>query len=452
MEKPKLLIVDDDEGIRSQLKWALADAYDVFLAGDRVTAMEIMTAEKPSLVLLDLGLPPDPRGAGEGLKALGEIGELDRTAKIVIITGNNEKANALKAVEGGAFDFFVKPPDMEEVRIILKRALSLISLERENIALREKGLRMGFEDILGDSPPMQKIFSLVRKVAPSDASVLISGESGTGKELIAKAIHSVSNRQKGPFIAINCGAIPENLLESELFGHEKGSFTGADAQRKGKIEYAHEGTFFLDEIGELPLMLQVKLLRFLQEHQVERVGGRENIPVNVRIIAATNRDLSQDIQGERFREDLYYRIGVINLSIPPLRDRENDTILLAKSFLQKFSSQYGKIFKGFSSDAIAAMESHMWPGNVRELENKVKRAVIISEGKHITPGDLELEAPSEDAKLKFLKEIREETEEIHIRKALKKHDGNISRAAKELGISRPTFHDLMKKHQIVKEQ
>jgi len=448
MEKPKLLIVDDDEGIRNQMKWALSDAYDVYLAEDRESALAVARTEKPSLILLDLGLPPDPRGAGEGLKALEEIGSLDRLAKVVIITGNSEKANALKAVEGGAFDFFVKPPDLEEVRIILKRALNLISLEKENIALKEMGLRTGFEDILGESPPMQKIFSLVRKVAPSDASVLIVGESGTGKELIAKAIHGLSNRQKGPFIAINCGAIPENLLESELFGHEKGSFTGADAQRKGKIEYANRGTLFLDEIGELPLALQVKLLRFLQEHKVERVGGREGIPVDVRVLCATNRDLAKAIEDGLFREDLYYRLGVVTITVPPLREREEDIALLAKAFLTDFSRQHKKKIKGFRNDALSALRSYPWPGNVRELENKLKRAVIMSDGRFLTSMDLELDETDKDFPMESLKEVRSHTEQDHITRVLRKHAWNITKAASELGVSRPTLHDLIKKHKI----
>src|SRR3990170_4539658 len=410
MEKPKLLIVDDDEGIRNQMKWALSDAYDVYLAEDRESALAVVRTEKPSLILLDLGLPPDPRGAGEGLKALEEIGAFDRLAKVVIITGNSEKANALKAVEGGGFDFFVKPPDLEEVRIILKRALNLITLEKENIALKEKGLRTGFEDILGDSPPMLQVFSQVRKVAPSDASVLIVGESGTGKELIAKAIHGFSNRQKGPFTPINCGAIPENLLESELFGHEKGSFTGADAQRKGKIEYANRGTLFLDEIGELPLALQVKLLRFLQERKVERVGVREGIPVDVRFITATKQDLPDLAEARLFREDLYYRLGVVTITIPPLRERGEDIVLLAKAFLTDFSRQHKKKIKGFRMDALSALKSYPWPGNVRELENKVKRAVIISEGKFVSAEDLELAALSGTTFAKPLKTFREEQE------------------------------------------
>ena len=451
MEKPYLLIVDDEEVIRDQLKWALYDEYTTILAEGRESALEQVKANKPPLILLDLGLPPSPRSAEEGLKALEEILSEDRDAKVIVVTGNQERTNALKAIEKGAFDYFTKPPDMEEVRVVLKRALHILSLEKENAELKKLAHREPFEEILGESSAMQEIFKTIRKVATTDVSALIAGESGTGKELVAKAVHRLSNRARGPFIAINCGAIPENLLESELFGHEKGAFTGAHAQVKGKFEYAHGGTLFLDEIGELPQTLQVKLLRFLQEHSIERVGGRQPIPVNVRILAATNRDLTGDIKAGRFREDLYYRVGVVTLSIPPLRDRGNDLILLAKSFLQKFSAEYRKPFKGFHTEALAAIESHPWPGNVRELENRVKRAVIISEGKSITPSDLELEAPSGVAKLKTLKEIREGAEEDHARKALEKHNWNISKASMELGVSRPTFHELIKKYNILRD-
>ena len=449
MAKPKLLIVDDDEGIRNQMKWALSDSYDIFLAEDRERALKVLNSEKPSLILLDLGLPPDPRGAGEGLKTLKEIGAIDRTAKVVIITGNNEKANALKAVEGGAFDFFVKPPDLEEVRIILKRAWNLISLERENIALKEKSLHTGIEGILGDSPPMEQVFSLMRKGGTSDASVLIVGESGTGKELIAKAIHGLSNRKEGPFIAINCGAIPENLLESELFGHEKGSFTGAEAQRKGKIEYANQGTLFLDEIGELPLGLQVKLLRFLQEHSVERVGGREGIPVDVRVLCATNRDLAKATEDGFFRKDLYYRLGVVTITVPPLRKREEDIVLMAKTFLTNYSRQHKKKIKEFSIDALSGLRTYSWPGNVRELENKIRRAVIMSDSKFLTLMDLELNEPDKVLPMESLKEARNQTERDHITRVLRKHAWNITKAASELRVSRPTLHDLIKKHNIM---
>src|SRR4030067_1526546 len=302
--KPKLLIVDDDEVIRNQMKWALANDYDVLLAEDRESALEQVRRHRPMLIALDLGLPPARREAAEGLRTLGEILSLVPQAKVIVITGNQEKANALKAIEQGAFDFFAKPVDLSEVKVVFRRAAQLSSLELENVALRKQVAQQGFEEMTGESAPMQRVFSVIRKVATTDASVLLMGESGTGKELVAKAIHRSSNRSQGPLITINCGAIPETLLESELFGHEKGSFTSADAQRKGKVEYADGGTLFLDEVGELSAGLQVKLLRFLQEHRIERGGGRETIPVNVRVIAATNRGLGREIAEKRFRDDL----------------------------------------------------------------------------------------------------------------------------------------------------
>jgi two-component system NtrC family response regulator len=450
MNKPKLLIVEDEETIRQQMKWALNDDYEVILAEDRQSALERMRVQRPSLIALDLGLPPVPRGAAEGLKALGELLAMDRQAKVIVITGNHDKANALKAIEQGAFDFFAKPADLQELKVVLKRAVLLSNLERENTALREQVIRQGFEEIMGESPAMQQVFSVIRKVATTDASVLIMGESGTGKELVAKAIHRASNRSQGPFITINCGAIPETLLESELFGHEKGSFTGADVRRKGKIEYADGGTLFLDEIGELSAALQVKLLRFLQEHQIERVGGRETIQVNVRVIAATNRDLKQDIAERRFREDLYYRLGVVTVVVPPLRERKGDLALLAKTFLQKFSLQYQKELKGFSGEALEAIHSYIWPGNVRELENRVRRAVIMSEGKILTANDLELRPAVDAAPSISLREVREQVEQEQIKKVLLKCNWNISKAALELGVTRPTLHDLIKKYRISK--
>ena len=447
--KPKLLIVDDDEVIRNQMKWALANDYDVLLAEDRESALEQVRRHRPMLIALDLGLPPAPREAAEGLRTLGEILSLVPQAKVIVITGNQEKANALKAIEQGAFDFFAKPVDLSEVKVVFRRAAQLSSLELENVALRKQVAQQGFEEMTGESPPMQRVFSVIRKVATTDASVLLMGESGTGKELVAKAIHRSSNRSQGPLITINCGAIPETLLESELFGHEKGSFTSADAQRKGKIEYADGGTLFLDEVGELSAGLQVKLLRFLQEHRIERVGGRETIPVNVRVIAATNRDLGQEIAEKRFREDLYYRLGVVSLVLPPLRERGEDAVLLAKVFLQTFSLQYQKDIAGFSSEALVAVKSYSWPGNVRELENRVKRAVIMGEGRLLTMSDLEL--PLTEASMsKSLREVRDQLEKEQVQKALMKHGWNISKAATELEISRPTLHVLIKKYQMVK--
>jgi two-component system NtrC family response regulator len=448
MERAKLLIVEDEETIRGQMQWALSDDYEVLLAGDRLNALEKVRTDRPTLILLDLGLPPSPRRGEEGLRALGEILAFDREAKVIVVTGNQDREYALKAIGQGAFDYFLKPADIDELKTVLKRALHIASLEKENIGKDYHPGLPFFDEILGESPSMQNVFDLVRKVSATDVSVMIQGESGTGKELIARAIHRSSHRKDAPFVPINCGAIPENLLESELFGYEKGAFTGADAQKRGRIEYADGGTLFLDEIGELPLSLQVKLLRFLQEHKVERVGGRETIPVDVRVIAATNKDLKEEIGENRFREDLYYRLGVVTITMPPLRDRAGDTVLLAKAFLQTFSVNYRKAVKGFRADALDAIASYDWPGNVRELENRVKRAVVMCEGKFVVPGDLELDAYRESSVPKSLRQIREETEKYHVKKALEKHDGNISSAARELGVSRPTFHDLMKKYRL----
>ncbi len=451
MDRTKVLVVDDDETIRTQMKWALLDDYDVCLAEDRKTALEQMRLERPSLVALDLGLPPAPRSADEGLKALGELLAVDPLAKVIVITGNQERANAVRAIEEGAFDFFTKPVDVQEVRTVLRRAAHLLSLERETQVQREQVGQQGFEEIIGESRAMQRVFATIRKVAMTDASVLVVGESGTGKELVAKAIHRSSVRREGPFIPINCGAIPEALLESELFGHERGSFTGADALRKGKIEYAAGGTLFLDEIGELTAALQVKLLRFLQEHRLERIGGREMIPVDVRVIAATNRELKQEIAEKRFREDLYYRLGVVTVVLPPLRDREEDVVLLARSLFRKFSVQYGRESRGFTSEALAAIRSYRWPGNVRELENRIRRALIMCEGKVVTVGDLELQSATATSRSMSLREVRERVEQEHVTSALLKHNWNISQAAVELGISRPTLHDLIKRYQLARD-
>jgi two-component system NtrC family response regulator len=452
MERHKLLIVEDEEAIRGQMRWAFADVYEVLLAWDRKSALEKVRKDRPPLILLDLGLPPSPRRGEEGLRVLGEILAFDRGAKVIVVTGNQDREYALKAIGQGAFDYFLKPADIDELKTVLKRALHIAALEKENVG---KGQHPGlpvFDGIIGESPSMQGVFELVRKVSATDVSVLIQGESGTGKELIARSIHGSGNRKDNPFVPINCGAIPENLLESELFGYEKGAFTGADAQKRGRIEYADGGTLFLDEIGELPLLLQVKLLRFLQEHKVERVGGRETIPVDVRVIAATNKDLKEEIGENRFREDLYYRLGVVTITIPPLRERAGDVVLLANVFLQAFSKDYRKEIKGFHADTLDAIASYDWPGNVRELENRVKRAVVMCEGKFVAPGDLELDASRDSEVPRSLRQIREETEKHHVKKALEKHEGNISRAARELGVSRPTFHDLMRKYHLSREK
>jgi two-component system NtrC family response regulator len=447
---PKLLIVDDDEDIRSQMKWALAQDYQVVLAEDRTAAIKAFREHRPMVVLLDLGLPPNPAGPEEGLATLTEMLEVDRFAKVIIVTGQGEKENALRAVGNGAYHFLCKPVEIDEVKALLKMGFYLAQLEKENREMQKLGSGDNFEGMLGGSPHMQDVFSTIRKVATTDAPVLILGESGTGKEMTALAIHHRSGRKDGPFIAINCGAIPENLLESELFGHEKGSFTGAHVQRQGRIETANGGTLFLDELGELPQPLQVKLLRFLQEQYIERVGGREKIKVDARIVAATNSDLTKAMAAGSFREDLYYRLAVVVVKVPPLRQREQDILLLAQAFLQKFSAQNNKSVAKFSKEAIRALQQHDWPGNVRELENRVKRAVIMGDHNAILPADLEL-SHIVGSSIRTLKDAREELEREMILIALRRHNGKVSPAATDLGISRPTLYELMDKLSIKRD-
>jgi len=442
--KPKLLIVDDDEEIRSQMKWALAQDYDVLFAEDRLSATRTFSDHRPPVVVLDLGLPPSPGAPDEGLAALSELLAHDPLAKIVIASGQSEKDNALRAIGQGAYDFLCKPIQMEELKAVLKRAFHVARLEREYRQMQQRLGADAFEGMLGTSPQMQEVFGAIRKVATTNVPVLILGESGTGKEMAALAIHRRSARKDGPFVAINCGAIPENLLESELFGHEKGAFTGAHVQRQGRIETAAGGTLFLDEIGELPLPLQVKLLRFLQEQSVERVGGRVKIPVDTRVVAATNVDLKKALSQGKFREDLYYRLAVVVMKLPALRERPGDVPVLAKALLRKFAAQNDRAVTDFSQKALRALQQHSWPGNVRELENRIKRAVIMAEGRHVTPTDLELADLSEGA-FRSLKEAREAVEREMVQQALERHRGKISRAAEELGISRPTFYELMEK-------
>jgi two-component system NtrC family response regulator len=433
------------------MKWALSQDYTVLLAEDRPSAAAIMRKEQPAVVTLDLGLPPLPAGVEEGFAVLDEILNEHGQTKVIIITGRGEKENALRAVKKGAYDFFYKPIELDELKVVLRRAFHLSQLEREQRALQQRLSGDTFEGMLGICGKMQEVFNIIRKVATTDAPVLIMGESGTGKELVARAMHRLSVRQANPFIVINCGAIPENLLESELFGHEKGAFTGAHIQRKGRFEMAEGGTLFLDEIGELPLSLQVKLLRFLQERVVERVGGREQIEVDTRVIAATNRDLKEAMKDGGFREDLYFRLCVIQISLPPLREREGDVILLAKAFLERYADESRKKIKGFTDQAIDAIEQYAWPGNVRELENRIKRAVIMAEGAKITPADLEMEAPRPRYEGMGLKEARESLEKELLLKSLSRNNGNMTKVATELGISRPTLYDLMEKFEIPKE-
>jgi two-component system, NtrC family, response regulator len=441
--KPKLLIVDDDEEIRAQMRWALAADYDIVLASDRSTAVERFQNARPSVVLLDLGLPPHPASPDEGLAALSELLQLDHAAKIVIVSGQGEKGPALHAIGAGAYDFVGKPVEMDELRRLLKRCFHVAQLEHEYRDMQQRLGGDSFEGLLGTGGRMQTIFDSVRKVATSEAPVLILGESGTGKEMTARAIHQRSTRKDGPFIAINCSAIPESLIESELFGHEKGAFTGAHLQRKGRIELSAGGTLFLDEIGEIPLPIQVKLLRFLQEQCIERVGGRQEIDVDTRVLAATNADLKKGMSEGKFREDLFYRLAVVQISLPPLRDREEDILLLARTFLQRFAKDNGKSGLSFGADALRALRQHAWPGNVRELQNRIKRAIIMSEGKQITAQDLELAATS--AAGASLREARERLERDMIRQSLRKHAGKITSAAADLGISRPTLYEMMEK-------
>ena len=442
---PNLLIVDDDEEIRTQMKWALADDYEVALAEDRVNALENFRAAQPAVVLLDLGLPPHPGSPEEGLAVLSELLTQNRLVKVVIISGQGEKENALRAIGAGAYDFLSKPVEMEELKFLLKRCFHVAQLEKEYAAMQQLMGGDSFEGMLGSSPQMRPIFDTIRKVATSDAPVLILGESGTGKEMVAKAIHQRSNNRNGPFVAINCSAIPETLLESELFGHEKGAFTGAHMQRKGRIETAGGGTLFLDEIGEIPLPLQVKLLRFLQEQTIERVGGRQPIAINARVVAATNADLRKALAAGAFREDLYYRLAVVQVVLPPLRDRDNDVRLLAQYFLGRFAAQANKPNLVFDQDAIRALNRHSWPGNVRELENCIRRAAIMADGRRVTAADLELNSSGVGPNVVTLKDAREAVERQMVQQSLKKHGGKIAPAAAELGLSRPTFYELMDK-------
>ena len=443
--KPRLLIADDDEEIRTQMKWALQADYEVAFAEDRASALKEFARAEPGATLLDLGLPPAPNDPTEGLATLAEILRLQRDAKVIVISGQNEKATAIQAVGAGAYDFLAKPVNVDELRLGLRRCLYLHGLEREHRALQEAVRPTVFEGIIGSSPQMQGVFSALRKVAKATAPVLLLGESGTGKEMAAAAIHRQSPRRAGPFVPINCNAIPENLLESELFGHEKGAFTGAHALRKGWVESAAGGTLFLDEIGELPLPLQVKLLRFLQEGKFQRVGGRQEIPSDARIVSATHADLKAGVAAGSFREDLYYRLAVIVITLPPLRERGDDLALLAHTFLHRYAVQNGRAGASFAPDALRAIHSHPWPGNVRELQNLVQRAVIMAGSKRLRAEDLSLTAAFDGRPPLTLKAARDHVEREMITDALRRHHGKISAAAGDLGISRPTLYELMEK-------
>ncbi len=447
-KSPQILIVEDDPGLQSQLKWAFSQ-FTPQIVGTRDAALAAVQKSSPAVVVLDLGLPPDPDGATEGLATLEGILEIAPDTKVIIASGNEQRENAVRAIAIGAYDFYQKPIDVEILGMIIGRALRLHELEAENRRLQSTSDTTPFHGIITCNEELQKICRNIEKVAATDVTVLILGESGTGKELLARAVHSQSTRADRTFVAINCAAIPETLLESELFGHERGAFTGAIKQTLGKIEMANRGTLFLDEIGDLPLPLQVKLLRFLQDRMIERIGGRQQIPVDVRIVCATNQDLTKLMAAGRFREDLFYRLNEFTINVPPLRDRPNDALLLAHYFLNKFNTSLSRSVRGFTKEAAAGIAGHNWPGNVRELENTVKRAVIMAEGKQIDLQDLELK-PSElnSGSLVTLKQARERAERDMIQRALVETQSNISLAAKLLGVSRPTLYDLMKDYDL----
>lgn len=442
-----LLLVASDAVFRNQMKWALASDYQVLEASDCANAMSKIRQAMPSLVLLDLDLSSDVDRTSQGLVILREALQLDPVAKVIAVTGTSDRANAVDAFEFGAHDIIEKPVSSDVLKVVLQRARYLSNLERESRARQEQSGRTEFEGLVGSSKPMQEVFGLIRRVGPSDVPVLITGESGTGKELVARAIHRLSARKEAPFIAINCGAIPETLLESELFGYEKGAFTGAIQQRKGRIESAQGGTLFLDEIGDIPLSLQAKLLRFLQEHELHRLGGNNKVSVDVRVLGATNIDLQESIEAGRFREDLFYRLCVVNIPLPALKVRGSDVALLAKMFLEKSAEAQRKVLKDFTPQAIEALMMHDWPGNVRELGNRVTRAVVMAEGKYITPLNLELKDPSlVDKDATTLRIARDLREKQLVEFVLEKARGNLSKTALELGISRPTLYHLLSRY------
>jgi len=456
MSDKTILIVDDEKGIRDQLFWALNDQYTVHLAEDSRSALEITRKERPAVVCLDLSLTgaEDER---EGLDLIGQVLEIDPTIKIIMITAHGQKENALLCIDRGAYDFFSKPVELDELKVVINRGLYLNRLERENRALQQDLYqRDRFEDIIGSSEQIHQVFNLIKTMATTEYTVLVTGESGTGKELVARAIHQRSKRTDKPFIPINCGAIPENLLESELFGFEKGAFTDAHQQKIGRLEQGNGGTVFLDEIGALSLKLQVKLLRFLEDRRIERIGGNRQIELDVRILAATNRVLSDEVREGRFREDLFYRLSVLQIELPPLRDRGEDILFLANYFLSRFSEDQQRRGLRLSAEAAQAIINHNWPGNVRELENKIKRAVVLTQGKNVAPGDLGLAGPrgpvEEVPSLTTLQEVREYAEREHLRRALTAENWNISKVGRLLETSRTTLYELIEKYGLKREE
>ena len=449
--KPKLLIVEDDEGLQAQLKWAYED-FDVVIVGTREAAIDALRTEEPAVVTLDLGLPPDADGTSEGFAVLEAIMALKPDTKVIVASGHGARESALRAVDRGAYDFYQKPVDIDTLGLIVQRAYRLYQLETENRLLAQQvgQDRTVLGAMVTAAPEMAKVARTIERVAPTNVSVMLLGASGTGKELLARGVHDCSERRRGAFVAINCAAIPETLLESELFGHEKGAFTGAVKTTEGKIELAHGGTLFLDEVGDIPLPLQVKLLRFLQERNIERLGGRKTIPVDTRIVCATHQNLEAMISDGTFREDLFYRLAEMVIKVPTLAERTGDAILLAKYFLARFADEMNLKVKGFAPDALAAIDNWSWPGNVRELENRVKRAVIMADAKLVSVEDLDLEQAGDDgADITLnIKAAREQADRRLIRQALARSEGNISNTAKLLGISRPTLYDLLKQYDL----
>jgi two-component system NtrC family response regulator len=447
-DKPTLLIVEDDPGLQKQLKWCF-DEYQVIAATDRPSALVALRRYEPAVVLQDLGLPPDPEGVSEGFATLLETLKIAPRTKVIVVTGQLDKQNAVRAVGMGAYDFYQKPVDTEVLRLLVQRAFHIHSLEEQNRALVQRQGLMPLEGVIAIAEPMVKACRTIEKVAPTNATVLLLGDSGTGKELLARAVHSLSPRVSKPFVAINCAAIPDTLLESELFGYEKGAFTGAVKQTQGKFEHANGGTLFLDEIGDMPLALQAKLLRFLQDRVVERIGGRERIPVDVRVVCATNKDLPALIKRGEFRDDLYYRISEVAVRIPPLRERGGDAVVIAQDVLERRAREHQRPVRGFTPEAIKAIEAYPWPGNIRELENRVNGAVIMSEGRYVTVEDLGLpDSGQGDLDWLNLRVARQRAESEAIRQALAVARGNLSRTAELLGITRPTLYDLLEKNGI----
>jgi len=441
----KLLIVEDDPGLLNQLKWCF-EGYDVFSAENREGAIAELRRHEPAVVLQDLGLPPKPEGVEEGFATLAEILQLAPHTKVIVVTGNGDQENALTAIARGASDFYEKPVDTDTLKLIVDRAFNISELESENRRLQYQVNASPLDGIVAASEGMLAVCRMIEKIAPTDVTTLLLGESGTGKELLARALHRLSPRSENNFVAINCAAIPENLLESELFGHEKGAFTGAHKQTVGKIELANGGTLFLDEIGDMPTALQSKMLRFLQERVIERVGGRQEISVDVRVVCATNQSPQDLIKKGLFREDLYYRVSEITINIPPYREREEGRLILARNLLQKYAKKERRAINGLADDAVQAIEAYAWPGNVRELENKIKGAVIMADGEMLTAADLGLQVGNDQGDSLNLREVRQRAESKAIRVALTKSYGNISKAADLLGVTRPTLYDLMSKY------